>query len=210
MTDTEEIKKEQAAIDKRLIEVEKSIAKSAAKDKKDELPFGALWSNKDWKLTLTEYIEIIAIAKATSLIKIGLPAVLDLGKIVESLIEKKYKRNKWGWIFGKKPDDPLPPQIERIDALESRMSRADELRPSVIRFNTQYPASRSERINSDIQSLKGKVRHLEENRRQLRNSANATPPPRRSNVDGIGSLSQAADQINRLEERITHLARALG
>lgn len=210
MTHAEEIKKEQADLDKRIGEVEKTLKTNAAKEKKDELPFGALWSNKDWKATLTDYIEIIAITKATSLVKFGLPAVLDLSKTVESLIEKRFKRNKWGWLFGKKPDDPLTEQIQRIDSLEHRTGRIEELHHGVDRFNTQYPAARSERINTDIHSLKGKVRHLEEDRGRIRNSANATPPPRHSSVDGIGNLTQAAEQINRLEQRITHLARALG
>lgn len=210
MTDTDQLKKEQDALAQRLATVESTLTKKAAKEQKDELPLGVLWSNKDWKANLTTFIEIVAITKATSIIKFGFPAILDLGKIVESTIEKRFKRNSWGWLFGKKPEDPLDEQVSRIDALERRMGRSEELRGSVVRFNTQYPASRSDRIDSDIQSLKGKVRHLESDRTTLRNRANATPPPRRSSVDGIGNLTQVSEQINRLEDRITHLARALG
>lgn len=207
MTDADQLKKDQDALDQRLKDVEKALSKKTNKEAKEELPLGAFWSNKDWKVTLTEFIEIVAIAKATSLIKFGLPAILDLGKIVESTIEKRFKRNKWGWLFGKKPVDPLDAQIARINEIEQGLHR---LHPIVTRFNTQFPPSRSDRIHADLQSLKGKVRHLENDRRHIRDRANATPPPRRSNVDGIRNLDQAAAQINRLEERVTHLARALG
>ncbi|MFI8941147.1 hypothetical protein [Streptomyces syringium] len=210
MTDTDQLKREQDALAQRLATLESALTKKATKEEKEELPLGVLWSNKDWKANLTTFVEIVAITKATSIVKLGLPAILDLGKIFESLIEKRFKRNSWGWLFGKKPVDPLDEQVSRIDALERRMGRSEELRGSVVRFNTQYPASRSDRIDSDIQSLKGKIRHLETDRSNLRSRANATPPPRRSSVDGIGNLTQVAQQINRLEDRITHLARALG
>ncbi|MEU2954371.1 hypothetical protein AB0M94_26905 [Streptomyces xanthochromogenes] len=209
MPDPEQLRKEQDALSNRLGAVEKTLAKKANKEEKQELPFGAMWSDKDWKANLTAFVEIVTITKATSLIKFGLPALFDGGKIIESFIEKRFKRNKWGWLFGKKPEDPLVPLEERLRAAEGRLV-SDEMTASVARFDSQYPAARSDRIHSDIQSLKTKVQSLEGHRDRVQNRANATPPPRRSSVNGISNFAQAADQISRLEDRITHLARALG
>ncbi|MGW2481428.1 hypothetical protein ACWC9H_12900 [Streptomyces sp. NPDC001251] len=210
MPEPEQLQREQEALAKRLGDVEQSLKKKANKEEKTELPFGAMWSDKDWKANLTAFVEIVTITKATSLIKFGLPAIFDGGKMVESFIEKRFKRNKWGWLFGKKPEDPLDSVNDRLRAAEERLVRSEELHPSVVRFNSQYPASRSDRIDNDFQTLKAKVRALETRRDRVQNRANATPPPRRSSVTGIGNFAQTAEQINRLEERITHLARALG
>ncbi|MER0447666.1 hypothetical protein ABR738_24475 [Streptomyces sp. Edi4] len=107
-----------------------------------------MWSDKDWKENLTAFVEIVAIAKATSFIKFGLPAIFDGTKMVESFIEKRFNRNKRGWLFGKKPDDPLVAVNVRLNSLGNGLAQAEGMRTSVIRFSSQYPTARSDRINN--------------------------------------------------------------
>ncbi|WP_327354622.1 hypothetical protein [Streptomyces sp. NBC_01304] len=92
--------------------------------------------------------------------------------------------------------------------------RLDELAPHVFRLRSlQVPQVRelAGRAHERISLLQPRVRDVESSLRAMRNRvSNNVPAARSASTSNLGSFSDAATHINRLEQRINRLVSAIG
>ncbi|MGX9921950.1 hypothetical protein ACWIG4_19080 [Streptomyces sp. NPDC002248] len=163
------------------------------------------FNTDDWNLKFWDIFAIVAVTKAVTLIKVELPPLLDVSKMLETLIEKKGRaRGQWGWLFSKKGESP-----EEIAKNQIRILRT-ELDP---KFTRQ--ASRNESVDARTaalqRGLRGTNSRLQETQRNLRTyqrairrESAAVPGPSPS-----GSINDA-NRLRELESRVNGLVRVLG
>ncbi|MFE7118361.1 hypothetical protein ACFU99_23395 [Streptomyces sp. NPDC057654] len=188
------------SVEERLEKLEKGVAQ---KDGYGQ--FQVNWT--EWKAGFTgdvgKYVEIIAIAKLTSLVKFGLPTLLDLGKPLENYIENHFKRNKFGWLFGKKPEDETARKFEehknwlqRHDGqIDGQRQRFDQ------RFGNVETGLRN--TNRRVNSLETGLSSIRSRQSQVRGRVNSVPRQ-------DPTLTSQQTRIRDLEVRINGLVAALG
>jgi hypothetical protein len=124
------------------------------------------------------------------------PSLFSLEELIKQRAGLEY--NEFGLLLKKKPDE-LKLAIERID-------------PIVARFKSQYPPTKADEIDTKLRKigpLEESVRRLTQSAQAMRTGANNAPQRQNANFSNTGSFTETAEQINRLEDRIDSLIRAI-
>ncbi|MEU0600148.1 hypothetical protein ABZ484_18175 [Streptomyces sp. NPDC006393] len=203
---TDEEARNIAQLQERLTKLEGEVKKKSDEHDKATLPGGAEFDKEDVQLKWTDYLTILAVAKAVSVIKLELPALLDAGKLVETGLERitGKTRNQWGWLFGQKP---VPPE-ELINNAKREIQSIYDPKLETLTRRTQ---SLTDRLENTRTALSNTNRRLQQTSDALRAQQRTTRRgvqelPRQS---AAGSLDQAA-QLRELETRVNGLIRVLG
>ncbi|MFE1308556.1 hypothetical protein [Streptomyces sp. NPDC058755] len=105
----------------------------------------------------------------------------------------------------------LPEQIKPV--ADRAAAAVDRIYPVTVRLNTEFPEVKRtvQAAHERLNRIQPKVSSLESSLRAMRNRVgNSVPGSRTANYSNMGSFSEAAAQINRLENRIDRLVSALG